>query len=55
VDSAGRAEGRASPYVDKVEDTIVAGKVEKGTDADSLGSTEVDVTVDERNSFHAAA
>jgi hypothetical protein len=55
VDSAGRAEERASPCVDKAEDTIVAGRVAEDRDADSLDSTEVDVTVDERNSFHAAA
>jgi len=55
VDSAGRAGGWVSPCVDKVEDTIVADRVGEDIDAGSLGSTEVDVTVDERNSSHAAA
>jgi len=55
VDSAGRAEERACPCADTVEGTIVVGRADEDRDADSLGSTEMDVTVDERGSFHAVA
>ena len=45
----------ASPCAGTVEGTIAAGSAVEDKGLDSFGSTEVDVTEDGRNSYHAVA
>ena len=53
--NAGTGEVRAYPCADMAEDTIVGRSAVEDKGVDNPGSTEVDVTADERSSCHAVA